>query len=243
MPSVEVRDAQGEVLGQRELPEELFGGQVNVAVMHQVVVAGAAAQRAGTHSTKTRGEVSGGGVKPWRQKGTGRARQGSIRSPHWAGGGVAHGPKPRDYAMRVNKKMKRAALRSALADAAASGKLAVVEGLTFDGPRTRDAVGVLRALDLRGRVLVVLSEPDEAVEKSFRNLPEVKIVYPGNLSTYDLLAADRVLFTSASLDLLTGESSSLERPKEAGEERAEPEAQTEPEAEMEAETEAEGEEG
>ena len=243
MPSVEVRDAQGEVLGQRELPEELFGGQVNVAVMHQVVVAGAAAQRAGTHSTKTRGEVSGGGVKPWRQKGTGRARQGSIRSPHWAGGGVAHGPKPRDYAMRVNKKMKRASLRSALADAAASGKLAVVDGLAFEGPRTRDAVGVLRALDLRGRVLVVLSEPDEAVEKSFRNLPEVKIVYPGNLSTYDLLAADRVLFTSASLDLLTGESSSLERPKEAGEEQAEPEAQTEPEAEMEAETEAEGSEG
>jgi len=220
MPSVEVRDAQGEVLGQRELPEELFGGQVNVAVMHQVVVAGAAAQRAGTHSTKTRGEVSGGGVKPWRQKGTGRARQGSIRSPHWAGGGVAHGPKPRDYAMRVNKKMKRAALRSALADAAASGKLAVVEGLTFDGPRTRDAVGVLRALDLRGRVLVVLSEPDEAVEKSFRNLPEVKIVYPGNLSTYDLLAADRVLFTSAALDLLTGESSSPERPSESEEEPA-----------------------
>ena len=220
MPSVEVRDAQGEVLGQRELPDELFGGPVNVAVMHQVVVAGAAAQRAGTHSTKTRGEVSGGGVKPWRQKGTGRARQGSIRSPHWAGGGVAHGPKPRDYAMRVNKKMKRASLRSALADAAASGKLAVVDGLAFEGPRTRDAVGVLRALDLRGRVLVVLSEPDEAVEKSFRNLPDVKIVYPGNLSTYDLLAADRVLFTSAALDLLTGESSSPERPSESEEEPA-----------------------
>jgi len=225
MPSVEVRDAQGEVLGQRELPDELFGGPVNVAVMHQVVVAGAAAQRAGTHSTKTRGEVSGGGVKPWRQKGTGRARQGSIRSPHWAGGGVAHGPKPRDYAMRVNKKMKRASLRSALADAAASGKLAVVDGLAFEGPRTRDAVGVLRALDLRGRVLVVLSEPDEAVEKSFRNLPDVKIVYPGNLSTYDLLAADRVLFTSAALDLLTGESSSPERPSESEEEPAGAEAE------------------
>ncbi len=237
MPSVEVRDTQGEVLGQRELPEELFGGPVNVAVMHQVVVAGAAAQRAGTHSTKTRGEVSGGGVKPWRQKGTGRARQGSIRAPHWAGGGVAHGPKPRDYTMRVNKKMKRAALRSALADAAASGKLAVVDGLTFDGPRTRDAVGVLRALDLRGKVLVVLSEPDEAVEKSFRNLPEAKIVYPGNLSTYDLLAADRVLFTSAALDLLTGESSSLERTAEA---EAEP---TQAEVETETEAEAEGEEG
>src|SRR6266487_2203116 len=213
MATAPLLDRSGKKVSDRELPAELFEAPVNVPLMHQVVVAGAAAQRAGTHSTKTRGEVSGGGVKPWRQKGTGRARQGSIRSPHWAGGGVAHGPKPRDYAMRVNKKMKRAALRSALADAAASGKLAVVEGLTFDGPRTRDAVGVLRALDLRGRVLVVLSEPDEAVEKSFRNLPEVKIVYPGNLSTYDLLAADRVLFTSASLDLLTGESSSLERRK------------------------------
>ncbi len=243
MPSVEVRDAQGEVLGQRELPEELFGGPVNVAVMHQVVVAGAAAQRAGTHSTKTRGEVSGGGVKPWRQKGTGRARQGSIRAPHWAGGGVAHGPKPRDYAMRVNKKMKRAALRSALADAAVSGKLAVVDGLAFDGPRTRDAVGVLRALDLRGKVLVVLSEPDEAVEKSFRNLPEVKVVYPGNLSTYDLLSTDRVLFTSAALDLLTGEASPVEP---SSEEEPEPEAgpdEAEAGAEEPIEAEAEGDEG
>src|SRR5438874_13821033 len=148
MPSVEVRDAQGEVLGQRELPDELFGGPVNVAVMHQVVVAGAAAQRTGTHSTKTRGEVSGGGVKPWRQKGTGRARQGSIRAPHWAGGGVAHGPKPRDYEVRVNKKMRRAALRSALSDALASGKLALVDQLAFEGPKTSDAVSLLRALEL-----------------------------------------------------------------------------------------------
>src|SRR5438128_11090017 len=140
MPSVEVRDTQGEGLGQRELPDELFGGPVNVAVMHQVVVAGAAAQRACTHSTKTRGEVSGGGVKPWRQKGTGRARQGSIRSPHWAGGGVAHGPHPRDYAMRVNRKMKKAALRSAFSDAAASGKLAVIDHIAFDAPSTKDAV-------------------------------------------------------------------------------------------------------
>ena len=217
--------------------------------MHQVVVAGAAAQRAGTHSTKTRGEVSGGGVKPWRQKGTGRARQGSIRAPHWAGGGVAHGPKPRDYAMRVNKKMKRAALRSALADAATSGKLAVVDGLAFDGPRTRDAVSVLRALDLRGKVLVILSEPDEAVEKSFRNLPEVKIVYPGNLSTYDLLEADRVLFTSGALDLLTGETSPMERPNEREEEPsgadtdADAEAEGEAEAEAEAEADTQGEDG
>src|SRR5881409_2397856 len=175
MPSVEVRDAQGEVLGQRELPDELFGGPVNVAVMHQVVVAGAAARRSGTHSTKTRGDVSGGGVKPWRQKGTGRARQGSIRAPHWMGGGIAHGPRPRDHSMRVNKKMRKAALRSALSDAATSGKLAVGEELAFDAPKTSDAVAILRALELRGRVLLVLAEPDEDVEKSFRNLPEVKI--------------------------------------------------------------------
>src|SRR5207244_8376787 len=142
MPSIPVHDLQGEVLGDRVLPDELFGVGANIPLMHQVVVAGAAAQRAGTHSTKTRGDVSGGGVKPWRQKGTGRARQGSIRAPHWMGGGVAHGPQPRSHAMRVNKKMKRAALRSALSDAAASGKLALVQDLAFEEPRTRDAAGV-----------------------------------------------------------------------------------------------------
>src|SRR5437016_108892 len=183
MTTLEVRDAAGAVLGERPLPDELFGTAVNVPLMHQVVVAGAAGQRAGTHATKTRGEVSGGGVKPWRQKGTGRARQGSIRAPHWTGGGVAHGPKPRDHSMRVNRKMKQAALRSALSDALTSGKLAVVNDLAFDGPKTKDAVGVLDALELEGKVLVVLGQPDEAVEKSFRNLTRVKIDYPRNLST------------------------------------------------------------
>jgi large subunit ribosomal protein L4 len=206
MLTVEVRDVRGEVLHQRELPEDLFGRPVNVSLMHQVVVAGAAGQRSGTHSTKTRGDVRGGGVKPWRQKGTGRARQGSIRAPHWTGGGVAHGPHPRDYAMRVNRKMRRAALHSALSDAVASGKLAVVAELAFDGPKTKDAVEVLRALELEGKVLVVLAGPDDAVERSFRNLVEVKIDYPGNLSTFDVLLADRILFTSAALDVLTGES-------------------------------------
>src|SRR6266516_5802364 len=133
MATVDVRDATGGVVGTRELPAEIFERPVNVPLMHQVVVAGAAAQRAGTHSTKTRGEVRGGGRKPWRQKGTGRARQGSIRAPQWVGGGIAHGPKPRDYEMRVNKKMKSGALRSALSDAAQSGKVAVVGGLAFDG--------------------------------------------------------------------------------------------------------------
>jgi large subunit ribosomal protein L4 len=219
MARFEVRDVQGNVVEERELPEALFGAPVNVAVMHQVVVAGLAAQRAGTQSTKTRAQVRGGGKKPWRQKGTGRARQGSIRSPQWMGGGVAHGPKPRSYEMRVNRKMKKAALRSALSDAAQSGKLALVSGLSFDGPRTKDALGVLEAFGLEGAVLLVIGARDEAVEKSFRNLPQVKIDYPGNLSTYDLLYADRVLMTTAALAVLSGE------------EPAEPESAPEPEAE------------
>ena len=204
--TVEVRGANGSVLGQRELPDAVFGADINVALMHQVVVAGAAAQRSGTSSTKTRAEVSGGGVKPWRQKGTGRARQGSIRAPHWMGGGVAHGPKPRSYEMRINKKMKKLALRSALSDALSSGKLAVCDRIDFETPRTKDAIEVLEKLELTGRVLLVLAAPDELVEKSFRNLGWVKIAYPGNLATYDVLLADRVVFTSEALDVLTGET-------------------------------------
>lgn len=225
MASVDVRDPRGEVLGRRELPAELFEAPVNVPVMHQVVVAGLAAQRAGTHSTRTRGEVSGGGKKPWRQKGTGRARQGSTRAPHWTGGGVAHGPKPRDHSLRVNRKMKKLALRSALSDALASGKLAAVDGMTFDGPRTKDAIAVLEALGLGGRILLVLPEPDEAIEKSFRNLGYVKIDYPGNLSTYDVLSADSVLFTAGALDVLGGVAAPTASP-DAGDAQAEPEATT-----------------
>jgi large subunit ribosomal protein L4 len=216
MTTIDVRDVNGEVVEQRELPAEWFDAAVNTAAMHQVVVAGMAAQRAGTHSTKTRAEVRGGGRKPWRQKGTGRARHGSIRSPIWSGGGVAHGPKPRSYAQKVNKKVKRAALRSALTDAAQRGRLALVQGLAFDGPRTSDATAVLTALGLEGKVLVVIAGPDETVEKSFRNLPQVKVDFPGNLSTYDLLSADRVLLTTEALDVLAG------RP---GEEAAEPEVE------------------
>jgi large subunit ribosomal protein L4 len=213
MPSVEVRDAGGEVLRKRELPAELFDAPVNVPVMNQVVTAGLAAQRAGTHSTKTRAEVSGGGRKPWRQKGTGRARHGSNRSPIWAGGGIAHGPKPRSYDMRINRKMKRAALRAALTDALQSGKLGVVDALAFEGPKTKDAAAVLEAFGFDGRVLLVIAAPDELVEKSFRNLPQVKIDYPGNLNTYDLLYADRVLFTSGALDAMTGERGPAEEPE------------------------------
>jgi large subunit ribosomal protein L4 len=230
MPSAKVLDMTGKAVGDRELPAELFEASINVPLMHQVVVAGLAAARAGTHSTKTRAEVSGGGRKPWRQKGTGRARHGSNRSPIWVGGGVAHGPQPRDHAMRVNKKMKRGALRSALTDTLQSGKLAVIDELAFEEPRTKEAVGVLESLELWGRVLVVLPSPDVAVELSFRNLPQVKLTYARNLSVYDLLFADRVLFTRAALDALEGGPAGAEQ---AG--RAEAEAgeagSSEPQAE------------
>jgi large subunit ribosomal protein L4 len=206
MASIEIRDTAGKKKTTRELPAEIFEAKVSVPLMHQVVVAGLAGLRAGTHSTKTRGEVRGGGKKPWRQKGTGRSRQGSIRSPQWVGGGVAHGPSPRDHTIRVNRKMRRGALRSALTDALQSGKLAVVDGLAWDEPKTKQAVEVLGALELAGRVLLVLPAPSAsgAVEKSFRNLPNVKLAYAGGLGTYDVLLADRILFTAESLDRLTG---------------------------------------
>src|SRR5947207_5229023 len=202
MAKVELLDREGKVVGDRDLPADRFEAKGNVPLMHQVVIAGLASLRAGTHSTKTRAEVRGGGKKPWRQKGTGRARQGSIRAPQWMGGGIAHGPKPRSYDMRVNRKMKRVALRSALSDAAQSGKLALVSGLSFEGPRTKDALGVLEAFGLEGAVLMVIAAPNDAVEKSFRNLPQVKIDYPGNLNTYDVLYADRVLLTTEALAIL-----------------------------------------
>jgi large subunit ribosomal protein L4 len=204
MASIEMRDVGGKKAGSRELPAEIFESKVSVPLMHQVVVAGLAGIRAGTHSTKTRGEVRGGGKKPWRQKGTGRSRQGSIRSPQWVGGGVAHGPTSRDHTQKINKKMRRGALRSALTDALQSGKLAVVDELDWDEPRTKQAVGVLDSLELAGRILLVLPVPTEsgAVERSFRNLPNVKIAYAGGLGTYDVLLADRVLFTGAAIDRL-----------------------------------------
>lgn len=215
MATIQLLDATGKKVGDRELPAELFEVAVSVPLMHQVVIAGLAGIRAGTHSTKTRGEVSGGGKKPWRQKGTGRARHGSTRSPIWTGGGVAHGPKPRDHSMRVNKKMKRGALRSALTDALQSGKLAVVTELAFDEPKTRLAIELLDALELTGKVLVVLPEPtqDGVVEKSFRNLPYVRIAYAGGLGTYEVVGADRVLFTQAALDALEGNAAT---PAEGG---------------------------
>jgi large subunit ribosomal protein L4 len=189
-----------------DLPEAIFGIQPNLPVMHQVVTAQLAAARSGTHSTKTRAEVSGGGAKPWRQKGTGRARQGSSRSPQWRGGGVAHGPQPRSYRQRTPKKMVWLALRSALSDRAASGMVTVVDDWNFAAPRTKDAVAALKATGVAAteRVLVVLGRDDETAWKSFRNLgDQVDIVSVEELNTYDVLVADRVIFTSATLGALS----------------------------------------
>ena len=199
MAKIDLRNPAGGKAGSVELDADWFAIEPNVAVMHQVVTAQLAARRAGTQSTRTRAETRGGGAKPWRQKGTGRARQGSIRAPQWRGGGVALGPKPRSYAQRTPKKMVRLALRSALSDRAAEGRVAVVDRWTFDAPRTRDAKAALEALGIEGRVLVVLRNDDMTAALSFRNLPEVHLIETGQLNAYDVLVSDWVLFTSDSL--------------------------------------------
>jgi large subunit ribosomal protein L4 len=196
---VDVKEQGGAKAGSVELDEAIFGIQPNVPVMHQVVTAQLAARRAGTQSTKTRAEVAGGGSKPWRQKGTGRSRQGSIRSPQWRGGGVALGPKPRSYRQRTPKKMVQLALRSALSDRAADGKVVVVDEWSFDRPRTKDAIEALNTLEVDGRVMVVLSGDDENAWLSFRNLPHVHCLMAGELNAYDVLCADWVVFTRGTL--------------------------------------------
>jgi large subunit ribosomal protein L4 len=167
--------------------------------MHQVVTAQLAGRRAGTQSTKTRAEVRGGGAKPWRQKGTGRARQGSTRAPHWAGGGVALGPKPRSYAQKTPKKMVQLALRSALSDRAAEGRIAVVDSWPFATPKTKHALAAIAALGIEGKVLVVVSRDDHAAALSFRNLVEAHVILSTELNAYDVLCNDWILFTEDSL--------------------------------------------
>ncbi|MGO4342473.1 50S ribosomal protein L4 [Pedococcus sp. 2YAF34] len=184
-----------------DLPAEIFDVQVNVPLIHQVVVAQMAAARQGTHSTKTRGEVRGGGRKPYRQKGTGRARQGSTRAPQFAGGGVVHGPQPRDYSQRTPKKMKAAALRGALSDRARHDRVHVVDSLvTADAPSTKDAAALLAGLTTRTNVLVVLDRSDLVSLKSVRNLEGVHVLAADQLNTYDVLMSDDVVFTKAALD-------------------------------------------
>lgn len=199
MSKVKVKTQIGAENGSVELPDAVFGIEPNVPVMHQVVTAQLAARRAGTQSTKTRAEVRGGGAKPWKQKGTGRARQGSIRAPQWVGGGVALGPKPRSYAQRTPKKMIRLALRSALSDRAAEGKVVVIDEWRFEAPKTREAKAALEALGIDGRALIVLASDDVNAAKSFRNLPEVQIIEARELNAYDVLVNDYVVFTKATV--------------------------------------------
>jgi large subunit ribosomal protein L4 len=186
-----------------DLPAEIFDVELNVPLVHQVVVAQLAAARQGTHSTKRRGEVSGGGKKPYRQKGTGRARQGSTRAPQFAGGGVVHGPKPRDYSQRTPKKMKAAALRCALSDRARNGRLHVVDAFAGETPSTKTALTAIKAVTERRNVLVVLGRDEITAWLSLRNLPEVHLLHADQLNTYDVLVSDDVIFTQAAFDAFT----------------------------------------
>ena len=201
MTSVELKTPAGETDGTVELPAEIFDVQANVPLMHQVVVAQQAAAREGNHSTKTRGEVRGGGKKPYRQKGTGRARQGSTRAPQFVGGGVVHGPQPRDYTQRTPKKMKAAALRGALSDRARAGQVHVISALIDgDTPSTRAARQALQTVSDAKRLLVVLTRDEDVSWVSVRNLQHVHVIAPDQLNTYDVLVNDDVVFTKPALD-------------------------------------------
>ena len=200
--TVDVVDITGKKVGSVDLPAEWFAGDVNIPVMHQVVTAQLAAARQGTHKTKTRGEVSGGGRKPWKQKGTGRARQGSTRSPQWIGGGVSHGRVPKDWSQRVNRKMRRSALRSALTDRLAGDNIIVIDRFSFDGPRTKDAVAALDALGVGQNVLLVLADFDEAAVLSVRNLGAVHTLLVDQLNTHDVLLSDTVIIEEAAIGLI-----------------------------------------
>ncbi|BCJ44288.1 50S ribosomal protein L4 [Actinoplanes ianthinogenes] len=205
MSSVDIINAEGAKAGSVDLPAGIFDAQANIPLMHQVVVAQLAAARQGTHKAKSRGEVAGGGKKPYKQKGTGRARQGSIRAPQFTGGGVVHGPVPRDYSQRTPKKMKAAALRGALSDRARDGRVFVVESfVTGETPSTKAAVATLRKVAQTNKILVVLDSQDELNWISLRNEPTVHLIEAGQLNTYDVLVADEVVFTKVALDEFLG---------------------------------------
>jgi large subunit ribosomal protein L4 len=199
MPSTPLYDRTGKTVGDVELSDELFAAPVHAAVLHQVVTAQLAGRRIGTHDTKTRGEIRGGGRKPYRQKGTGRARQGSIRAPHYRGGGTVFGPHPRSYEQRLPRKMKRLALRGALTAKLGDEQLKVIDTFGLDAIKTKELAGVLRALDATGRVLVIAPARDERLELSARNLPTVEIILADSLNVVDLLNADLVLIEQPAL--------------------------------------------
>ena len=206
-PMAKVYSSSGEATGEMTLAAEIFGIEPNVAVMHQVVTAQRAAGRSGTASTKTRAEVRGGGRKPWRQKGLGRARHGSIRSPQWRGGGIVFGPKPRSYAQRTPKKMKRLALYSALSARAAEEQIKIMQAFDWDTPKTKSAVELLSAIGAGRKALVVLGTGDAIVVRSMRNLKMVRTLKVGQLNTYDVLWADTIVFTEATIGMVGGHTS------------------------------------
>lgn len=201
MTAVDIRTPEGAASGSVDLPADVFDVPVNVPLIHQVVVAQLAAARQGSANTKSRGEVRGGGRKPYKQKGTGRARQGSIRAPQYVGGGVVHGPTPRDYSQRTPKKMKAAALRGALSDRAREGRIHVVtEIVPGETPSTKAAAATLEALGLSGNVLAAITRQEDVAAFSLRNIPSVHVLTVSQLNTYDVLCSDHILFTSAALD-------------------------------------------
>lgn len=201
MPTLKIVNLQGESIGEVELSEDIFGVPVHVPAMHQVVVAHLANRRRGTHSTKTRAEVRGGGRKPWRQKKTGRARHGSIRSPLWAGGGVIHGPKPRDYSQKVNKKVRRLALKSALSLKVRDDLLTVVQSLDMDRPSTKSMLAFFTAVNAR-KPLIVLPVTDANVARSARNIPGARVINVGNINVYDLLNTGTLVVTPEVIEKL-----------------------------------------
>ncbi|ADH93089.1 50S ribosomal protein L4 [Arcanobacterium haemolyticum] len=208
---VDILDTTGAKAGSATLPAESFDLEINIPLIHQVVVAQLAAARQGTHKTKTRGEVRGGGVKPFKQKGTGRARQGSIRAPHFTGGGTVHGPRPRDYSQRTPKKMIAAALRQALSDRARNGRIHVVTGIVDSAtPSTKAALNLVSKVAEQRGALVVLERNEETAVLSLRNLQEAHTLYVDQLNAYDVLVADDVIFTQAALDTFVGAHSKEE---------------------------------
>ena len=241
---VDVVDAEGTRTGTVQVPGEIFDAQANIPLMHQVVVAQLSAARQGTHKAKTRAEVAGGGKKPYRQKGTGRARQGSIRAPQFTGGGVVHGPVPRDHSKKVPKKMKAAALRGALSDRARDGRVFVVSDLVeADVPSTKAALAALNSIVESRRALVVLDREDEITWKSLRNVPTVHLLTPDQLNTYDVLVNDDVVFTAAALKAFLGgelEITEVEaKPKKKATKKADTKADTKAKAESKTEAKAE----
>jgi len=197
--TLDLRTQDGGTAGTVTLDDAVFGIEPNLAVLHQVVTAQLAAKRSGSANTKTRAEVKGGGAKPYRQKGTGRARQGSIRAPQFTGGGIVHGPKPRSFRKKVNKKMNRLALCSALSDRAQSERVVVVDQWQFETPKTKDALTALENLDLEGKVMMVVAASDDTTIRSFRNLPSVQLVQAAELNAYDVLCSDWLVFTAETL--------------------------------------------